>query len=150
MDDQAIGGGSGATMGKTAAETADNSGPLDTRLVSKNWSVRANAYDELKGLCEKATVDSKEPIFPENADKFKVFLKDTNPGALEKALDSLVEFLKKVPAKVLLDAQNGIISIIIEKMLFTHAKPGIRAKSLESFLSLFEVTDNFADSIETL
>jgi hypothetical protein len=37
-------------MGPTAAEKADNSGPLNERLVSKNWSVRANAYDELAGL----------------------------------------------------------------------------------------------------
>lgn len=32
---------------KTAADTADKSGPLEERLVSKNWSVRAGAFDEL-------------------------------------------------------------------------------------------------------
>ena len=137
-------------MGKTAAETADNSGPLDKRLVSKNWSVRANAYDELKGLCEKAVLDSKDPIFAENVDNWKAYLKDTNPGALEKALDCLVIFLQKVQAKTLMDSQNGIIGIIIEKMLLTHAKPGIRAKSMDSFLSMFEVTANFEDSIDTI
>lgn len=35
-------------------------------------------------------------------------------------------------------------------MLLTHAKPGIKAKSLESLLLLFEVTQNFEDSQETL
>jgi hypothetical protein len=79
-----------------------------------------------------------------------VYLKDTNPGALEKCLDALVQFLNKIQAKVLLDAQNGIIQIIIEKMLLTHAKPGIKAKSLESLLLLFEVTQSFDDSEETL
>lgn len=49
-----------------------------------------------------------------------------------------------------MDAQNGIIQIIIEKMLLTHAKPGIKAKSLESLLLLFEVTQNFDDSEDTL
>ena len=79
-----------------------------------------------------------------------MYLKDTNPGALEKCLDALVNFLNKIQAKVLLDAQNGIIQIIIEKMLLTHAKPGIKAKSLESLLLLFEVTQSFDDSEETL
>lgn len=37
-----------------------------------------------------------------------------------------------------------------EKMLFTHAKPNIKAKSLESFLLLFEASENFDDSVETL
>lgn len=31
----------------TTANMADNSGPLEERLVSKNWSVRATAFDEL-------------------------------------------------------------------------------------------------------
>ena len=39
MDDVAIGGGSGANMGKSSAAEADNTGPLEKRLVSKNWSV---------------------------------------------------------------------------------------------------------------
>jgi len=51
---------------------------------------------------------------------------------------------------VLLDAQNGIIQIIIEKMLLTHAKPGIKAKSLECLLLLFEVTQAFDDSTDAL
>ena len=137
-------------MGKTAAESADNSGPLDQRLVSKNWSVRATAYEELNKMCVDAKVDSKEPFFQEHVDSWKVFLKDTNPGALEKALDTLQNFLKKVPAKVLMDSQNGIIQIMTEKMLFTHAKPGIKAKSKECLLLLFECTENFNDSVETL
>ena len=38
-------------MGPSAAEKADNSGPLEQRIVSKNWSVRANAFEELLKLC---------------------------------------------------------------------------------------------------
>lgn len=89
MDDQAIGGGAGASMGKTAAESADHSGPLEERMVSKNWNVRAQAYDDLNKLCVDAKVNSKEPFFIEHADKWKIYLKDTNPGALEKALNCL-------------------------------------------------------------
>jgi hypothetical protein len=47
-------------MGPSAAEKADNSGPLETRLVSKNWSVRATAYDELKKNCEGLKTKSKD------------------------------------------------------------------------------------------
>jgi len=34
-------------MGPSSSEMADNSGPLEKRIVSKNWSVRAGAYEEL-------------------------------------------------------------------------------------------------------
>jgi hypothetical protein len=48
MDDVPVGGGSSAANkmpdefeSKGAAAQVDNSGPLEERLVSKNWSVRA-------------------------------------------------------------------------------------------------------------
>lgn len=53
-------------------------------------------------------------------------------------------------AKQLVDSQNGTITILCEKMLFTHAKPGIKAKSLECFLLLFEASEVFDESIETM
>ena len=34
---------------------ADNSGPIDQRLASKNWSIRAKAYDELTLLFKGAS-----------------------------------------------------------------------------------------------
>jgi len=49
MEDRAL-GGDGAAMGATAADKADNSGPLEERTISKNWSTRAAAFDELLGL----------------------------------------------------------------------------------------------------
>jgi hypothetical protein len=67
MDDVQIGGGSGASMGPTAAEKADNSGPLEKRIISKNWSVRAGAYDELLTLC-KNSEKGKEPHFQSHID----------------------------------------------------------------------------------
>ena len=47
MDDVPVGGGSSKTganndeYGTSAASQVDNSGPLEQRLVSKNWSARA-------------------------------------------------------------------------------------------------------------
>jgi len=43
-------GGDGGAMGATAADKADNSGPLEERLIAKNWSTRAAAFDEFLGL----------------------------------------------------------------------------------------------------
>jgi hypothetical protein len=63
LDEQAIGGGQGTEMGKSSAELADNSGPLSQRIISKNWSVRATAYEELHKLCEAEKPKSKSAIF---------------------------------------------------------------------------------------
>ena len=101
MEDVAIGGGAGAQMGKTAAETADNSGPIEARLVSKNWSVRANAFDELNKLYIDGT--GKEPVYGDHVDNWKLFLKDSNPGALEKALTAIESCLKKMTPKYMID-----------------------------------------------
>jgi hypothetical protein len=46
-------------MGKSSAEMADNSGPLEKRILSKNWSVRAGAYDELTKLSNDSNPGSK-------------------------------------------------------------------------------------------
>lgn len=59
MEDAVVGGGSGNAMGPSAADLADNSGPLNDRIVSKNWSVRAGAYDELLSICQKDKSNSK-------------------------------------------------------------------------------------------
>lgn len=52
IDDLPIGGSSNANQmteefANPSSNAADNSGPLEERVVSKNWSVRATAFDEL-------------------------------------------------------------------------------------------------------
>jgi hypothetical protein len=101
MDDQQIGGGSGNNMGPTSSEQADNSGPLEKRIVSKNWSVRAGAYEELTKLCQDASANSKAAHFNQHCGEWKVYLKDSNPGALEKALCCLEVFLDKIHPSIL-------------------------------------------------
>mmetsp|Transcript_34357 Transcript_34357/g.52650 ORF Transcript_34357/g.52650 Transcript_34357/m.52650 type:complete len:86 (-) Transcript_34357:6614-6871(-) len=83
-------------MGPSAAEKADHSGPLEKRVISKNWKVRSDAFDELTKMCTEASVNSSEGFFVDHVDKWNIYLKDTNPGALEKVLDCLAAFLKKV------------------------------------------------------
>lgn len=53
IDELPIGGGSGTNKmedefgGGPTTAAVDNSGPLEERVVSKNWSVRASAFEEL-------------------------------------------------------------------------------------------------------
>lgn len=99
-----IGGGDKTMQAATSSsDQADNTGPLEKRIVSKNWKTRADAYDELSALCENAKVDSKEPFFSEYVIMWKEILKDSNPGALEKALACLEKFLSKCRSAVILD-----------------------------------------------
>lgn len=149
MEDQAIGGGSGASMGPSAAEKADNSGPLEKRIVSKNWSVRAGAYDELTKMCTDSAKKSKADFFKDHVGSWKDYLKDSNPGALEKALVCLQAFVDKIHKDLLPENQNAIISMLVEKCI-GHAKPVIKDKAMECIMLIFEVSENFEDSVETL
>jgi hypothetical protein len=91
-------------MGSTSAESADNSGPLEKRMVSKNWSVRANAYDELTKLSNDVQPGCKSDLFKEHAPQWKIYLKDSNPGALEKALTCLNAFIDKCHKSILAES----------------------------------------------
>lgn len=52
MDDIPVGGGGGEKMIATSSiDQVDVTGPLEQRIVSKNWKTRAVAYDELSVLC---------------------------------------------------------------------------------------------------
>jgi hypothetical protein len=73
---------------------AENSGPLEDRLASKNWSVRAKAFEELTDLYGGAT-SPKDGLFHEHGPSWKKYLCDTNPGSLERCLESLTAFIDK-------------------------------------------------------
>ena len=137
-------------MGKSSAEMADNSGPLEKRILSKNWSVRAGAYDELTKMATDAPSGCKADWVREHLPQWKVYLKDNNPGALEKALNCFNIFIDKVH-KSLLSAEdvNGILSLLIEKCL-THMKPVLKKLAGESILLLFEAFETFDESQDTL
>lgn len=136
-------------MGKSSAETADNSGPLEKRIVSKNWSVRAGAYEELTKLCTDGPEKSKADHFNQHCSEWKTYLKDSNPGALEKALNCLEIFLDKIHPSILVPNQNDMINMLVEKCL-GHAKPVIKKKAEDCLLLIFEVGENFDESIDTL
>jgi hypothetical protein len=62
--------------------------PIGERLLSKVWSVRAVAFDELASLFAEAD-SPQDQIFRDHSSSWKKILADANPGSLEKALDML-------------------------------------------------------------
>jgi hypothetical protein len=122
--------------------------PIDERLLSKVWSVRAVAFDELASLFTEAD-SPQDQIFRDHSSSWKKILADANPGSLEKALDMLLVFIDKADSKLVGSCQNEIIKILIEKCI-GHMKPNIKTKSLECFAFLFEVTEMFDESVEPI
>ena len=137
-------------MGPSASEKADHSGPLEKRVVSNNWAVRNGAYEELEKAFNVAQDDSKLPIFQEHASDFATWIKkESNPKALEKVLDTLEAFLKKVRQQTIAEQQNAILGGLVEKGL-GNMKASVKAKAGTCIHLLFEVTENFADCGDVL
>ena len=95
MDDIPVGGGGNNGGGDPFANAFPDSAPpsnepsnktLEEKIVSKKWNERASAYEELTEKI-KLVSKSKDPLLYDHAEGFKKYLKDNNPGALEKAVD---------------------------------------------------------------
>ena len=93
MDDQPVGGGSGpgpkefADDGPAAKANPDADKPLDQRLISKTWSIRKEAFEELMGQMKKLSENSSKGLMAEHASNWAKYLAEPNPGALEKVLE---------------------------------------------------------------
>ena len=125
----------------------ESNAPLEQRLVSKNWQIRANAYDELCDIFNQA--QPADECFREYSGGWVKYLADSIPGALERCLDALNAFISNCDPKFLATVQNEIIKVLVEKCLGQN-KPSIKSKSSECFLLIFEVSEQFAESEETM
>ena len=76
-------------------------------------------------------------------------MKDSNPGALEKALICLEAFLMKIKNTVMVEHQNDLLNIITDKCL-GHAKPTIKAKANECIMLMFDCTEAFTEAQDAL
>ncbi len=74
---------------------ADADKPLEERLVSKNWSTRADAFKEICDQFKKAPNNCANESFRDYASKWQQFLSDANPGSLEKALEAFQAYLDR-------------------------------------------------------
>jgi hypothetical protein len=68
------------------------SGPLEQRIIAKNWQHRKDAYGELLQLVKDAK-NGGDPVFKEHACMIKKYLTDSNPGSLEVCIDTLKVFI---------------------------------------------------------
>ena len=147
MDDVPIGGGDNKFLSEQPPPgnnqaNADADKPLEDRLVSKTWNTRADAYKELEALFKKEEHGSRSQLFKDYSSKMATFLADSNPGALEKAIELFTAFVDRCDPKILSYEQKGYFKPLIEKCL-GHAKSNIKAKSNETFLLMFEVSECF-------
>ena len=68
---------------------------------------------------------------------------------MEKCLDALTVFIDRCDPKIIIGNQNDIIKVLIEKCV-GHAKPTIKHKALECINLMYEVTEAFDESLDTL
>ena len=74
----------------------DHDLPLDQRLVSKNWSVRKGAFEQLmKDLQKAITSEQCIDILELNAPLWPQYLTENVVAVLEAALDCFKEFIQK-------------------------------------------------------
>ena len=65
----------------TTADKADLSGPIEERVLSKNWSTRAKAFEELRNLFKSAK--PTDDVLRDHSSNWKKYLNEANPGVLE-------------------------------------------------------------------
>ena len=130
----------------SGSSPSDATGPLEQRVVSKNWQARSKAFEEITAMFNAAS-NPAEDCFRDHSGQWKKYLGDNNPGSLEKCLDALLAFIEKSGCKMVQSTQNEIIRSLIDKCL-GHVKASIKSKAMECFLLCFEVSESFDDSQE--
>lgn len=121
-----------------ASEYPDSSGggggasnkSLEERIVSKKWNDRASAYEELQEQIKKVK-SAKDPLIYDHSEGFKKYLADNNPGALEKAVDCYIEFVKKASNTIISDMKATTIDLLISKSI-SHMKPSLQSKGMDA------------------
>ena len=108
MDEQPVGGGGKSPFGAMdeqpppkAAANADDSKPLDERLVSKAWMVRKTAFEELTATISKFGYNTSNSMMQTHASKWAKYLTEPNPGAMEKVLECFHTYIDKCDAATL-------------------------------------------------
>ena len=114
-------------------------GPLETRIESKVWKTRTEAFTELAALFRTAP----DPPFDQFLPSFPKYLGDAHPGAQEQVMDAFAAALEKRP-DVVISMAPDCVRALIEKGL-TSAKTTNKAAAGNLLLLLFE---NFSSGFE--
>lgn len=133
-DDIPVGGKEAYPEFSEASETLaldDAGGPLESRVVSKTWSVRCAAYKEVAYLLAQGQTP------PQFLALLPKFVGDTNPAAQEAGLAALTAVLEASPEAVLPQASE-LTSALVEKAM-TSAKPMIKQAASDALLKFVSV-----------
>jgi len=116
--------------------TEAEQGPLSTRVKSKVFKIRQNAFTELATKFKESSPE--DPIFQEYASQFPIFINDSHPGAQEKALEAIKTYLEK-SIDLNLDIKT-ILTTLCDKAI-GPGKTHIKKLSFEILTILFEKAD---------
>jgi len=114
----------------------EDSGPLESRLESKVWKARAQAYEELAELM----VSGKEPECSRWGGMISKWVGDAHPGAQESALHLALQLVAAQPRLMQGDTALETAKTAVEKGLVS-TKASIKAASSELIISLFEALE---------
>ena len=70
------------------------------------------------------------------------YLKDSNPGALEKAVDSFIEFAKKADKSIISELIPAYVDLVVSKSI-SHLKPVLQEKGMEAICCVLDNTEEF-------
>ena len=105
------------------------------------------------GKFKIAKPENTGELFRTHIDLMQKYIADSNPGALEKALECHNWFLQNIDGKMLAGAQVSMIKVLIEKG-YGGTKPAIKQKAKENLIVMFEVSETFDldafDAIEAM
>lgn len=107
-------------------------GPLESRVESKVWKTRTEAFTELAELFRSAP----DPPFDQFVPNFPKYLGDAHPGAQEQVMDAFAAVLGKRP-EMLIAMAPDCVRALVEKGL-TSAKTTNKAAAGNVLLLLFE------------
>ncbi|XP_019170142.1 PREDICTED: protein MOR1-like [Ipomoea nil] len=120
--------------------------PWEDRLTHKNWKVRNDANIDLAELCGSIT-NPKDPRLREFGHFFKKAVADSNAPVQEKALDSLIAYLKAADADVGRYAKE-ICDAIVAKCLTGRPKTVEKAQAAFLLWVELEAVEAFLDAME--
>nr|GMD09039.1 Protein MOR1 [Ipomoea batatas] len=120
--------------------------PWEDRLTHKNWKVRNDANIDLAELCGSIT-DPKDPRLREFGHFFKKAVADSNAPVQEKALESLIAYLKAADADVGRYAKE-ICDAVVAKCLTGRPKTVEKAQAVFLLWVELEAVEAFLDAME--
>jgi len=120
---------------------------------SKDWKMRKQAFNFLSEHIKKSAVDGtfENDIPSLNLDDaIRVWVKDSNPGALDAALDFASNYADFCPNAGLSEYSARIVSVLISGPALASARRGTMRKCSDLVIKLMEVGSQGHDSVHSI